>query len=826
MKNRRARHPSLLSWRLLGCLLLVCAPAAAFAQATAPDPVPAVSPQPSDQGGLAEVIVTANKREESMEKVGLSIQAISGAQLEDRRITSLEDVAAAVPGLSFAESANETPIFTLRGVGFNESSLGVYPAVSVYVDQIPLPFPVMASHSAFDLQQIEVLKGPQGTLFGQNSTGGAINYIAAKPTEDFKAGADLSYGRFNETDQDAFLSGPITDTLQARVAVTSHHMDDWQYSVTRPNDTNGHQSYVAGRGLLDWQPSERIRFSLNVNGWNDTSQPQAWQMIGIRTQYPQYEPTAFPNPVFSPNNPRAADWTVSFLDPALGVTNPVTGASVPGTAQLNDIAPFGDRSFEQGGLRTDVDLTQDITLTSLTSYDNYTQRESIDNDGTPYVIENFPDLNGYIHSFNEELRAANTAKDRFRWILGTNFEHSITSEYQDNRYQHTAYNPGNLYINASVVENEQRIRNYAFFNNSEFSLTDLLTVKAGVRYTDSSNKADICGSTIPGGNVNTLFNVLGTVLGKVPFTPIGPSACYTLNQNYVPGQPFIDTLNENNVSWKGGLDYQIAPNTLLYTNVSKGYKAGNFPSLAAALYTALKPVTQESVTAYEGGIKTQLFDRMLTLDSAVFYYDYKNKQVLGKLSDPIFGALEALVNVPKSRIYGAEADVTAQPLHGLTLSANVTYLNSKIQEYTGVNYLGQPNFNSAGDPLPFTPEWSTSLNVDYRLSTTKGTPFIGFSVSERSEQDAAISAQRLDYFSEPNVYLRPGVGCVYCVAGYATTDARLGYESQDARWKVTLWGKNIFNKYYWTNVIAAYDDSARIAGMPATYGVTIGYKLD
>ncbi|WP_375713753.1 TonB-dependent receptor plug domain-containing protein, partial [Sphingobium sp. BS19] len=162
---------------------------------------------------VGDIIVTANKREENINKVGLSITAFSGEALAERKITSLQDIASAVPGLSYAASTANTPVFTLRGIGFNESSLGVYPAVSVYVDQAPLPFPVLASHSAYDLERIEVLKGPQGTLFGQNSTGGAINYIAAKPTDTFTAGGDVSYGRFNTIEGNAHISGPITDTL-------------------------------------------------------------------------------------------------------------------------------------------------------------------------------------------------------------------------------------------------------------------------------------------------------------------------------------------------------------------------------------------------------------------------------------------------------------------------------------------------------------------------------------------------------------------------------------------------------------------------------------
>lgn len=801
----------------ISILLATSAPGAALAQ------------QVPDQNAVRsdEIIVTANKRQENINKVGLSITAISSEALKDRKITSLEDVASAVPGLTFAPSGNSTPILTLRGVGFNESSLGVYPAVSVYIDQAPLPFPIMASHAAFDLERIEVLKGPQGTLFGQNSTGGAINYIAAKPTTELTVGGDISYGRFNQIDGNAFVSGPITENLGFRLAMTGHQMDDWQYSVTR-DDTNGHQSYIAGRLLLDWEASDAVRFSLNVNGWNDKSQPQAQQLIAIRPQNPDFQPIRYPDITFAPDNARAADWTNQFLDPELGVVDPNTGAVTPGTEQLVNIDPYGDRKFYQVALRADIDITDDITLTSLTSYDDYKQDGAVDSDGTFYVIQNLSQLNGFIHSFNQELRLSNSPSNRFRWVLGANYEDSTTFENQILRYLNTAYNPNFLYINNSGVRNKQKIRNYAFFGSAELEITDKLVLKGAARYTNSRNSANIASYTSPGGNVDKLFNFLGGIFGTVPFTPIGPDDSYTFNENSVPGFPFARTLKEDNVSWRAGLDYQATPTTLLYANVSRGYKSGSFPSLAASRANALNPVTQESVTAYEAGVKAQMFDRKVALNAATFYYDYKNKQVRGRIADLVFGNLDALQNVPKSRIFGAEADITIRPTQGLTLSGNVTYLNSKIQEFVGVNAIGQPGFNSAGDSLPFTPKWTGAVNVDYRMMTKSGgMPFVGLTLSARSGVDAEISARRLDYAgSIANTFVRTGIDCVYCVKGYATVDARLGYEAGDESWKVMLWGKNVFNKYYWSNVVYSYDAASRLAGMPATYGVTFGFKFN
>ncbi len=220
---------------------------------------------------VGEIIVTANKREQNLSNVGLSISALSGDQLAKQRVGDVSDLAKVTPGLAFAPTANSTPVYTLRGVGFFETTLSAYPDVSTYIDQAPLPLPVMTTLTAFDLERVEVLKGPQGTLFGNNATGGAINFIAAKPTREFAAGADFSYGRFNTFETSGFISGPITSTLRARLAVKMVNGDDWQKSYTRIDggvpagylalgvpagfdkrqDTIGKRDNIAGRLLFD-----------------------------------------------------------------------------------------------------------------------------------------------------------------------------------------------------------------------------------------------------------------------------------------------------------------------------------------------------------------------------------------------------------------------------------------------------------------------------------------------------------------------------------------------------------------------------------------------
>ena len=200
---------------------------------------PATADGANRTAALDEIVVTAQKRSERLLDVPLSVTAASGEQLAKQGVTQTAQLTKLVPGFTYQESNYGTPIFTIRGVGFQDGSFGAGPTVTTYIDQVPLPYPLLTRGAALDLERVEVLKGPQGTLFGQNSTGGAINYIAAKPTSDLSAGMTVGYGRFNDVSAEGFVSGPITSTLRARVAVRGEFADGWQRSLTRPGDRFG-----------------------------------------------------------------------------------------------------------------------------------------------------------------------------------------------------------------------------------------------------------------------------------------------------------------------------------------------------------------------------------------------------------------------------------------------------------------------------------------------------------------------------------------------------------------------------------------------------------
>jgi iron complex outermembrane recepter protein len=772
--------------------------------------------QPTAAGGdlgqrdeIEEIVVTANKRSQSLQDVGVTATVLGASELAERNIVTLADIAEAVPGLSYAASNNNTPVFTLRGVGFNEASLAAYPTVSVYLDEAPLAFPVLADQGAFDLQRIEVLKGPQGTLFGENSTGGAINYIAAKPTDHFSEGEDISYSRFNTVELNAFVSGPLTDTLKARVSGHFVNGDGWQQSYTR-DDTLGKAHVYAARIILDWTPASAVRFSFTLNGWGDQSDPEAGQLIAIDQQNLAGAKTAVTNYPYSPFNDRAADWSNSGPSPS--------GQSVP-------FRPMSDRKMVQTMLRSDADLSDTVTLTSLTSFVHFTQTQSVDYDGMALNDVDIPRNDGSIRSFYEELRLSNGAHSDFRWIAGSNYQESRVLENDAITYSDSSNdNPSLNYLYENGFNSNTYRRDYAFFGNVEYDLANQWTIIGGARYTDSLTRVRLCNYDLGDGHGAGLLRALGEELTGQVLPALTPGQCFSLNYQDIPGSPYYDTLDQDNVSWRAGINYKPTPDVLLYATASRGYKAGSFPTISASSFKQYDPVTQESITAYEGGEKASFFDHTLTVDSAAFYYNYLNKQIEGKELDPVFGVLNALVNVPKSHLYGVETEASLHPMKGLDFRASVTYIQSRVDNYIGTNVIGgQQNF--VGDTIPFSPKWQAEFDAQYKWTAGEIHPFVGGEVETRTATSTYIGGENIVIADTSTSGTAPGVSRPFEIDPYTLVNLRAGMDWNDGKWRAMLWGKNVLNRYYWQNSIFGFDTAYRLAGRPATYGVTVSYAF-
>ena len=767
---------------------------AAHAQAANTAPAQSAS-RANEPVALTEIIVTATKRAEAANTVPMSITAVSGDTLQKAGISDPSSLIKIVPGFQAVDSSYGTPIYYLRGVGFFDSTLSAKPTVGVYVDEVPLPFSAMTLGSTIDLERVEVLKGPQGTLFGSNATGGAINYIAAKPTNDFRAGADLGYGNFDSATVGGFVSGPITSTVSGRLSLRHESRGDWQTSTSRPAEHAGSRNFTSARAQLRWEPTSTFRALLSGSTFLDRSDTQSPQFTGVL-------------PVSR----------VSFLPPAF-VALPPNTSSIGATDWTPGWGLGKNNKFYQAALRADWDISEHATLTSISAYSTFDEKQSQDADGTPFQNSDYT-IVGSIRSFNQELRVAGKFGN-WTYVVGGNYEHSKTATtVHQFLSQQSAANSVTAFGLPAVhdvnVPANTLYTNKALFGNVDFDPIEMVTLHAGLRYTETNTDFNGCVGNDPANSQALLKATILSAGNPAERTRLlneaAASGCNTvLRINGVShlGRVF-SSLPEHNLSWRAGADFKPAAGQLFYVNVSRGYKAGSYSGLTGPDQNNYIPAPQEAVTAYEAGMKSSLFDHKLQLNAALFYYDYTHKQLIGRTQVAIFGAVEALVSIPKSRVEGAELQLTAAPIRGLLTSVGVTYVNTKItQDYTNYNQAGVlTQFN--GRKFPYTPEWQINGDVNYTFPVKDNVDgFVGGGVTYRSSTYG-------DFVPDPRFYVAP----------YALLDLRAGIEQPDGAWRVSLYGRNVTNKYYWTTATRRADALVRWAGMPRTYGidVTLRYK--
>lgn len=767
-------------------LLLACS--ASFASMASAQT--AAQAEGSDGAGSGDIVVTAQKREQSINSVGLSLQALGGAELQKRRIDSAADLVKAVPGFTFTPSPYATPVYTLRGVGLYDSGLAVAPSVSVYIDEVPLAYPIMTLGGALDLERVEVLKGPQGTLFGQSSTGGAVNYIAAKPTSTLKYGVKGSVNEFGQVDLEGFVSGPITSTLGTRLAVKTQAGGAWQRSTSR-DDELGDARFLTGRLLFDWEPSEALKFSFNANGFIDRGDPLAPSLIKVAPTNPDLIAPGFDQSVPA-RRPRDADWPEGY--------------------------PNRDNSFYQLALRGDLQLNDSVKLTSISSYQKAKADEQLPFSGTPFPYQNILHF-GFVKSFNQELRLSGDTGS-LNWLVGTSYEHVKSDDhirYDQRIVSNRVIIPGLPAYQDAHTSVAQKNETYAFFGNLDYRVTDKLSVRAGLRYTHNKTTGTGCTfDDLPSNELGTLFEAIQTSI-KGSAVPIAPGDCVTLDDNANPG-PVAMRLSEGNVSWRFGLDYKLDNGTLFYATASRGFKQGILPNVAAVQSAQFEPAVRERLDAYEIGVKAPVAGRALQVNASAFYYDYKDKQIRGTVLNA-FGKLEREINVPQSRVFGLEAELQVRPIRGLNASLGATYLDSKITSSISTIPGTSETYNSDGVQLdakgariPFAPKYTAVGDAEYDWDIGGDTQaLIGGGVVYHSADNGSLSTKAVP---ATEFRIRP----------YTAVDLRAGLQAADGRWRGTVWVSNLFNVLRWNTVFRTIDDYFRYQDRPRTVGVSISYR--
>jgi iron complex outermembrane recepter protein len=769
--------------------------------ALAQDAVPAPAEPAPRPAAVEEIVVTAQKRAEAIGDVPMTISAHTGEDLRELGVVDTRDLRKLVPAFIATESGYSTPIYTLRGVGFNDVSYSSTGTVGVYADEVSLPYAIMTRGANLDLERAEVLKGPQGTLYGRNSTGGTVNYIANTPTDELEAGLSATVARFLSTDTEAYVSGPIAERFRGRIALRDiRSQEGWQKSLTRPDDKLGEFDKQTGRGILDFEATDDLLIRLTVSGWLDHSEPQAPFAVALRPQNPFTGPITLDPDVanypYAPDNddPRIADW------------------SPEKDWQLND-------SFWLTAIRSEWNLTETIQATAIFSFAEFrSDGTSIPQSGND-VLQSEQEIDATLRTYGGEARVTGTFGESVNWLAGFASSRDETQEYHlvfipENSFNFPPPGVGNPtdlpFIDDTVAQRgDTDAQSNGAFVSGDWEFFPGWKLTQGLRYTWESRTYVGCTLDAPDSmgffGFSNLFNLVSLALGGQGGSAQG--ACFTLDEQNTPGL-FEGTLNEDNVSTRTVLDWSGIEDVLLYLSYTRGYKSGGFPVILAARQENFAPVDQEQLVSYEGGGKVDLFDRRLHLDVAGFYYDYKDKQLLTFVLDPFFGSLPLIRNAPDSEVWGAELASSWSPLEGLTLGAAGSYIHTEVKEFVSTTAQGR-QFDFAGQPFNFAPEWQGVFLASY-----------AFPLDEDFELATGLD---LFYASDTNATLEEDP--VYEMPAYHSLGARVALRSQDDVWSLTVFGRNLTNDLQRTGVFRTGDSVAAFAAMPRTYGLTLAYNF-
>jgi iron complex outermembrane receptor protein len=741
---------------------------------------------------LEEVVVTSQKRAQPLNDVGIAVSAFSGEQMKDLGIVTAGDLAKHTPGLYLTDAgASGIPVYTIRGIGFDDISPNSNGTVGLYLDEVAYAYPVMTRGIQYDMERIEVLKGPQGDLYGRNNTGGAINFISNKPTDSFEAGVTAEYGRYDHQRLTAFASGPLSDNVRVRAVIDSTRQDGWQDNAVT-GDELGEIDSLGYRFLLDWSITENLDAMFKVHGSKDESEnpvPQSFLASPSTdaSAYPYYydDPWAFakggePRVVQDLDDNNAALWNPGRTP---GRDNTTIGASLTLTWD-----------------------TEHFTLTSITAGDSFEREETGDWDG---VLDDrsFNFMETDIDGWSQELRFTSNSSGALTWIGGV----YIASDEVDDSLKFLFSDASNSAgANESLTLYKQETDIAAVYGHAEYQFADQWRLIGGVRYTEEEREIDIC-TRDSDGSLAAVYNSFG--LTDTNGGAFSPGDCVSLGDFNGVGfdnEIVSDSIDVEKVTGKIGLDWLPNDDWLVYASVSSGFKSGGFNGQTSAGKSTYLPYDEEELLAYEVGFKATLLDGSMQLNGSAFFYDYSDKQVTDATPDPVFGFLTKIKNVPESEVTGLELEMMWRPMDGLDVKLSGTWLDTEVKEFaSGFNFeTFEENLDFSGQELPNSAEAQYNALVAYKWSVTEG-------INLRVQADYMYTDSYFSYLSN---------NPTDTVDSYHLVNTRVALQSVDGAWEVAAWGKNITDEYYYVSNTLGNDVFSRYAGMGATYGLSVSYN--
>ena len=798
---RRPLSQSLIVKALLLGSTGIAAPSLVYAQ-VAPEPPSAAAGQTS-ANVIGDIIVTATRREDRLQNVPIAVTAISTGQLEQKQISDVVSLVSVVPGMSVRSTLSplET-VFSLRGIAMFRPEISIDPPIGIYIDGVYNAISAGSNSAMVDMARAEVLKGPQGILFGRNTIGGAVSITTNKPTDEFGGYVQADAGNYGAFGGTVVVNTPIKPGILAARFVYQHAERDGfgkNFTTNTPTGTLN-QDYV--RGTLKFNPAPDWEF----------------QLMGFYTRAKGYSaPTKLT--YFNPNSPLNA--TIPFIS---GKPGDLLGNYVSNTDLQDTFSNLPSTyDLEQYGVAGSIvgSLSDAVTIKSITAYGHTYYNQQADLDSTPYTIISLLDYPISVDQFSQELQIYGDAlDDRLSWIAGGYFFSATGSQIGFNSVL-PAFSGGSISTFGPTIDN----KSYAAFGQVTFEVMPKVRLTAGVRYVHddrevsyspqllNSNRSFI--SCTLAGTANSTTGAFGTDLDSCRYKS-------SVSYNYVP--------------WTAGVDYRPNSDTLLYAKVSQGYRSGAFglqapsatnvsatvtPANAVAANTAalaeFGPVAPERLLSPEIGGKFDLFGRKLRINVAGYYSKYSNIQLNVNLP-PVCGACSSLVKLENSGsadIWGGEIEATAL-IGKLELNGAFGYTNPK---YVAGVRLGERVLNVS--------KYNASFTATYPLELRDGTLTVTGSYSYLSGQMSAVNTVSCGVPGNAASTCVPNSRAVVDAAisqpGYGLFNARVAFQSKDYPVILAIYAKNLANEKYRAQAGAygGLNYAVAFPGPPLTFGGSV-----
>jgi outer membrane receptor protein involved in Fe transport len=794
----------------------------------------------SSQPALSEVIVTAQKREQNIQDVPVSVMAVSGPQLQDAGVKDIKDLQVLTPGVTVTSTTSENVTTArIRGVGTVGDNPGLESSVGVIIDGVYRPRNGVGFGDLGEIEQIEVLEGPQGELFGKNNDAGVINIVTKRPSSTFGVTGEVTAGNYNDREISASVTGPLGDISAARFYAGYQRRDgflnvDTGSGPNTANNTDNRNVYTL-RGQYLLTPNDNVSF-LAIADFSKRNESCCGAIQAADGPF-----SGIINALASVPELGGTTGATGIASPPLSLSSRDAYANQPVTQQIRDMGISGQLDWDLGFAK----------LTSITAWRDNRLIAGNDVDYTAIDIVQEPANEGNLVDFkqtSEEIRLAGK-NGPLNWLVGGFFSSEIlvsnTAIYAGDDFDLylsglssaavgppnfllttdlTGKPPGSLFLPGVSGEADwyrETSKSYAFFTNETYNITQQLDLTGGVRFTSTKKTADsnyvspdsgsACGQLLANpavvGDLASPENQFLIALGcATPFNP------------FFAGKSTVQSLSEGNVEGTVKLAYHVTDDIMGYASWANGYKAGGFNlARVTAGLTGVAPnfdteFPREAVESYELGLKSELANRTVRLNASLFDQQYTNFQL-----NTYTGLQFVVSTVRHLESKGAEFSADwATPLSGLTLSAGAVYAFTDITEFGASLPLFAPNqattLSRLNNRLSFAPLWSGVASATYTVPLTASLQ-LHANVNEKYSSS---------YNTGSDLDPRKLQGA------YGLLNARLGIGAPDGKWTVEIWGNNLADKLYYQVAFDApfqYDQVDAFLGDPRTFGVTLRTKF-